>query len=205
MIALVFLAMAAAGPTPGTLIERVVAVVDRQVLTLVDVKQAARLETAYRAGPLATTMPLPVDLLEDFRRRLIHEGLLLAEALRFAPTAPAETDVDQAVVKLRQHFPDASSFQSFLHVAALSTDRLRDTLRKSLRIERFLDARIRSRIELTDGDVAAYRAAHSGLESLPDEVVRQRMLNQEFSRRTLTYVAELVERAEIRVIGPMSD
>jgi hypothetical protein len=188
-------------PPRGEIIERVVAVVDRQTITLSELRKTALIEIAKQNGASVLSTPLPASFLDDMRKHVVQQKLLLGEALRYAPVPPPESEVDRAVVALRQRFPDAASFQRFLKLASLTVEELRDTLRQSIRIEQFLDTRIRSRIEVTANELADYRAIHPDTRPLPDDVLTQRITDEQFLLRSRAYLNELLQRGEIRLIG----
>jgi hypothetical protein len=183
--------------------ERVVATVDHQVITLLEVRKAARIEMV-RGGAVTATVTEPApDLLELMRAHLIQEALLLDEAQKSALQPVPEHDVDQAFAIFAARFPTPQALQQFLTVSSLSIDEIRDSLRRSLRVDRVLEARVHSRIQISTADVAKYRAAHPDAFSWTVAEVTRQATQEQLALRTRGYLQELCERAEVRMLGPI--
>ena len=189
----------------GEIVERVVATVDRQTVTLIDVKRAAAIEIAKQAGAAVFMRTWPPGLLDEIRKHLVQRMLLLEEARRYSQPDPSTADVDTALKAFRARFPDDRAFARFLERATLTVDALKDDLRRALRVDRFLEYRIRARIELKEGEAALFQQEHPELGGAPEELVLRRLRDEIFVKRTFEYLRELLERSDVRLIGELKE
>lgn len=176
--------------TAEDVVERVVALVDRQTITLVDVKRAAAIEIAKQVGSRVYARPWPKGFLAEIRKHLMQRTLLLEEARRYSQQEPSAAEVDAATDAFRARFENDKGFKRFLEQTLLTEDELRDDLRKTLYVDRFLAFRIRSRIPVPDA---------------PDEETQRRLIDEEFIKRTVLFMRELVEKADVRMLGDVPD
>ncbi len=133
------------------IIDRILAIVDTQIITLSDVRAALK----FGLVPAdVSTDPVGAAL-----QRLIDRRLMLAEVDRYAPPEPAESAVTASVSAIEGRFADALAFEIALNQSALSREELRRHLRDSFRIETYLRQRFASAIQGPGDDVEAQRAA----------------------------------------------
>jgi hypothetical protein len=120
-------------PLRAELIDRVLAFVAGQVITLSDV-------TAARELGLQPTTGDP-DPIRAVLAKLIDRELELAEVERYAPPEPSAAAVDSEVAAIRARFPTAEAFEAALARSGLDDRHLRETLRQDLRIHAYEDQR----------------------------------------------------------------
>lgn len=215
MVALLLLLIAATseptrmpwlGAERRALVEQVVAVVERQTITLVDVKRAMAIEIAKQAGPAVYQRPWPEGLLKQMRIQLVNRTLLLEEWRRYSQPDATDAEIDAALSAFRSKFPNDQAFTRFLERTTLTLDALKADLRAGLRVDRILDFRIRSRIEATEQDVVNFRAKHAAeLRDASDEAVIPLLMQSLFNERTTEYLNERLERSDVRLIGKLDD
>jgi hypothetical protein len=133
------------------IIDRILAIVDTQIITLSDVRAALKFELVPAE---VSTDPIGTAL-----QRLIERRLMLAEVDRYAPPEPAETAVAASMAAIERRFADALAFEIALNQSALSREELRRHLRDSIRIDTYLRQRFTSAIQGPGDDVEAQRAA----------------------------------------------
>jgi hypothetical protein len=114
-------------------IDRVLAVVAGQLITLTDVTAATDLGLQSPGGAAD-----PVRAVLD---RLIDRELVLAEVDRYAPAEPTAEAVDRQVQVVRQRFPSAAAFDAALARSGIDEKHLRETVRQDLRMRAYLDQR----------------------------------------------------------------
>ena len=200
--ALLALALLTASPEASDIVERVVAVVDQRVITMSEVERIARLEVARRKGQIALNSELPPDYLEEVRKHLIHDALLVAEATRFGAASPSPQDVDAAEAALRARVATVAAYANFLRMLPLGEDEVRDYLRRDLWVNKFIESKLRSRVEIAPADVAKYRREHpSEVAALDDKQLGAELSRQQLVQKSRVYLVELCERAEVRVLG----
>ena len=117
----------------GEIIDRVLAVVGGNLITLSDVNAA---------HDLGLVTPRPSgDPIRDVLSQLVDRELLLAEVDRYAPPEPSAVDVDREVQAVRLRFPSTEAFEVVLARSGIDLAHLRETLRENLRIRGYLAQR----------------------------------------------------------------
>ena len=114
-------------------IDRVLAVVAGQLITLTDVTAAIDLGLQSADGA--------ADPVRAVLSRLIDRELVLAEVDRYAPPEPTTAAVDLAVERVRQRLSSSAAFDAALARSGIDEQHLRETLRQDLRIRAYLDQR----------------------------------------------------------------
>lgn len=115
------------------IIDRVVAVVDGQVVTLTDAMASLR---------FGFVQPQPgTDPVRSAIDQLIERQLVLIEVERYGPPEPPAAVIEDAVSALRARFGSASQLATALAQSGLAEDQLRRRLRDDLRIRSYLDQR----------------------------------------------------------------
>jgi hypothetical protein len=127
------LASLAAPVARAETIDRVLAVVGGQLITLSDVTAATDLGLQSADGA--------ADPVRAVLNKLIDRELVLAEVDRYAPPEPTAEAVDREVARVRQRLPSASAFEAALARSGIDDKTLRETLREDLRIRAYLDQR----------------------------------------------------------------
>ncbi len=145
-IALIF----ATGVLRGETIERVLAVVAGQLITLSDVTAATDLGLQSPDGA--------ADPVRAVLSRLIDRELVLAEVDRYAPAEPTAGAVDREVERVRQRFPSQAAFDAVLARSGIDAKHLRETLRQDLRTRAYLDQRFSAGADRRSSLVDAWMA-----------------------------------------------
>jgi hypothetical protein len=114
-------------------IDRVLAVVAGQLITLTDVTAATDLGLQSADGA--------ADPVRAVLSKLIDRELVLAEVDRYAPAEPTAEAVDREVQRVRQRFSSPEAFDSALARSGIDEAHLRETLRQDLRMRAYLDQR----------------------------------------------------------------
>ena len=162
-------------------IDRVLAVVAGQLITLTDVTAALdlRLQTADGAA----------DPVRGVLTKLIDRELMLAEVDRYAPPEPTAEAVDREVQRVRARFASQEALDAALARSGIDDKHLRETLRQDLRMRAYLDQRFTAGVRSPagagrrlDGRPAPPRRGH---RSVPGCAVIE-------TRRVATLPAELV-------------
>jgi hypothetical protein len=191
---------AAAGEAQAgaTLVDRVLARVDGNAITLTDVQAAIGLGLVQpRAGEDPETAA---------REQLIERELLLAEIARFPPPDPSAADIEKEVASLEANA--GRRLEAVMEATGLDAQRIRETARDSLRIQAYLGQRFGTAAAVSEDDARQYYEAHPAeftrggsllpfLEVLAD--ARQRASDER--RRTLVnqWLRDLRARADVVV------
>ena len=153
----------ALGTAAGEVVDRIVAVVNDDVLTLVELDQALR---PYRNK--LGTMGYPPDkehqmlfkVREDILDQLINEKLTDQE-IRKADIRVSDQEVDSAIERLKAaRFLTEEDLQAALARDGMSLDDYRRRVREQLLRTKLVNRQIKSKIVITKEDVKAYYEQH---------------------------------------------
>jgi hypothetical protein len=148
LLTLVLLALSWTSAARAEIIDRILAVVEGQLITLSDVRAVMRL--GLEPAPQGDD---PIALMLE---RLIERQLTLVEVNRYAPPEPQPQLVQERVQAIRSRMPDALAFETTLHQIGWESDDLERYIRDTLRIDTYLRQRFTATIQPTDDEVAAY-------------------------------------------------
>ena len=122
----------------GEIIDRILAIVEEQLITLSDGRAVIRLGLE--------TVPAGSDPIRAVLDTLIERQLMLVEVERYAPPEPSEEMIEDRLKVVRSRAPDALAFETTLHQVGMTADHLRRYLRDTLRIESYLQQRFTASI-----------------------------------------------------------
>jgi hypothetical protein len=115
-------------------IDRIMAVVSGQPITLSDVTAARQFGLVQPPAGTADPGAYTVD-------RLIDRTLILAEVERFQPPEPDPVEMTSRMDELERRFGSAAAFDKALAVVGMTRDQLRRHFRDDLRIVTYLNQR----------------------------------------------------------------
>ena len=118
---------------PGELIERTLAIVGGQVITLSDVQAATRFGLVQQQGG-----PNELGVTTE---ALIDRALMLREVQRYSPPEPLEAEVARRLSDIRNRFSGDDEFARALDAVGLNEQRLESWVRDDLRITSYLNQR----------------------------------------------------------------
>lgn len=162
----------AAAVQPKEVIERTLAIVGGQVITLSDTRAAVSLGlidagTGTDAGERATTL-------------LVERELVLREVQRYAPPEPTDAAIEARISAIAQRFTDAPALAQALAVTGFTETRLKAWVRDDLRIQAYL----------------AQRFAAAGLPSEQEISIAFTARRTEFERTGVTFQQALPQLRE---------
>lgn len=143
----------AAGPLRAEVIDRILAVVDTQIVTLSDARAALRFALVpedVSADPIAAVL-----------QRLIDRRLMLAEVDRYAPPEPTPAAVDAAVAVIERRFKDTLEMEIALNQSAMSREELRRYVRDTLRLETYFQQRFSTVVQPSEDEILRYYREHA--------------------------------------------
>ena len=191
------LAVALAAPLGAEVIDRVLAIVGGQLVTLSDVHAALAVRLV---DPAATADPIGAAL--SF---LIDRRLIVAEVDRYAPPEPDEAALAQRTAELVSALPSDPALRARLGV---DPERVRGFARDELRTTAYLAQRFGA-VQPTDDEVARYYREHQGdftregvrlpLADVQDEV-RRRLGSERRAALIAGWVADLRRRTDVNVL-----
>lgn len=207
------LAASVAAPQ-DVVIDRMLAVVNGDVVTLSDVRAARRLRlvplsialpttTADAAGAARALEGLTDDALVT---QVIQRRLVLTEIARYSPSDPTTEQMAARRVVWESTLPAGTNVASVLAAVGMREPALAAWLRDDLRIAAYLDQRFTAAAQPTRAQAQAYFRDHPSEFSSTDFTkveadVRRRLAADRRAARIREWVDALVQRAEIRRLG----
>jgi hypothetical protein len=178
-------------------LDRIVATVGQQVITLSDVRAAVGL------GLLPESSSLPIGAVVE---RLVDRELMRAEIDRFGVVAPTPELLTSRIEAIRKRFANQQAFDAALEAHGLSDARFRAWVADDWRIEQYIQQRFDAASQPTDEDVLQYfqsrepEFSRNGqpprFEEIRDEV-RRRLLSSRRQALVDDWIAGLKRRTEI--------
>ncbi|WP_246357119.1 hypothetical protein [Pyxidicoccus fallax] len=202
---------ARAEPPPeaeGRVVDRVVAVVEGQVLTLSELRFEARVALVQRGGVQALDVPLDEDTLRNALDFIINQRVqvLNADRLQAFPAEPAE--VGARLATFQQRVGGEAALRRFLAAHAVSQEELEAVLARGLRAERILDSRIRLRAQVGETEVRRYYEQHAseypqGYESVR-AAIREKLVRERYGTLAAEELAQVRASAQVRRVAPFT-
>ena len=169
-----FLLMLFAVPAAAATIDRIAAVIDRQVITVSEVSQMVDLRFFPRRAQ---------D--EDDHRREVLESLI-AQALRFrdverfgAQDIPKDS-IEARLIEIQKRFPTEADFTAALGRAELTLDEVRALIKRQLQVEAYIQERFSPLVFIPTDEIETYyrgpwseQRRQRGLPVLPLNDVRE--------------------------------
>mgnify|MGYP005810841739 CR=1 FL=1 len=152
-VACVALLLAWAVPAAGAeVVDRVLAVVGSQVILLSD----------YRAARAFALLPadLPATTPDEALEALVDRELMLGEVQRFAVAEPDRAAVDRRLAQIRASFSPPAAFGRALALSAMTEDRLRIEVARSLQIDAYVEQRFAAPGQPGAAELQRYYAGH---------------------------------------------
>lgn len=138
-------------PARAGIVDRVAAVVDRQVITVSEVNQMAELRFFPRNKGESE---------DDFRHRILEA--LIAQALRFrdverfgAEDIPKDS-IEARVTEIARRFPTPADLDAALKHVELTPDELRALVKRQLQVEAYVQERFAPLVFVSNDEIETY-------------------------------------------------
>ena len=191
-----------AGPLRAQIIDRVLAVVAAEPITLSDVTAAIRFGFVPDAPGAQDRVRAALDA-------IIERRLQLIEVNRYQPPEPPAAEVDARLAPIQARFESQSAFEKAMIETGVTLDQLRSRIRDDLRIENYVRQRFGGSYQPGDDEVARYFASHESdfmrngslrpYEEVRDEA-RNRLLDERTAALVREWVAGLRRRTDITIL-----
>lgn len=173
-------------------------------MTLTKVAEEGRVALVSRGGLEAAFRPLDAGAMRASLDWYVDQLLLAAEAVRLRVFEVDRPDALAALARFKEVFPRSDDYRAFLHELDITEEELLGTLRRMLRVRRYLESRL-GRIRVSDGEAEAwYRGHPSAFGGAPfanvKDAVKARMVEDRVDAETRSLLADLRARSEIRVL-----
>jgi peptidyl-prolyl cis-trans isomerase SurA len=137
-------------PVTAVTVDRIAAVVDRQVLTVSEVTQMVGIRFFARTA----------EDEDDYRREVLDA--LIAQALRYrdverfgAQDIPRDT-IEARLLEIQRRFPNEAEFNAAVARAELTLDEVRALVKRQLQVEAYIQERFAPLVFISNEDIAEY-------------------------------------------------
>ena len=201
-------AVAAPLAAEGRVIDRVVAVIEDQVLTLSELEFETRVALVQRGGVRAAEAPLDEQTLRGALELAISQRLLVAGADRLQAFQAERSEVEARLRTFRERFESEPALLGFLARHDADLEQLTVVLERAVRAERILDSRIRLRAQLSEAEVRRHWEEHKATLGGPYESVRdslkERLVRERYSQLAKEEFAQVRANARVRRVAPFA-
>ena len=211
-MALQLVILLVAGPAWGKeiLVDDVVAVVNRHVITRSEIRQEAALVLVEQRGERGLEREITPEFLVKVMEMLINQRVLLDEAQKMGVPPVTEQQRERLLLGFRRRFSDLEVYARFLFAHDLSEDEIGDILMRHYRVERLKERKLRVMPEVTREDVRQYYDKHrielgSAPFELVAEAIRLKLLTRLREKGLARWVWELRKRSEVKVLVDLAE
>ncbi len=185
----------------GVTIDRVVAVVNREVITQSELDEAARALKNLKPGEPATASLNPSEssknLEHDLLNQMIEQKLLQQEAKKKGIRVnDSELELALKDIEDRNHFPSRDAFKQAVARENVPWDKYVDDLRNQLTVLKLMNREVDSNLLITDADVQAYYDAHPEQFQLPEQIRLKQILVRVAAGASPEEIQEKRQKAE---------
>ncbi len=187
----VLVCAAGAAGARAEIVDRVLATVGSQVITLSDLRAAQ----TFGVMPAGTTARTPAEFLDA----LVDHALMFGEVQRFVAPEADRALVDRRMAQIRAAFPGAGAYEQALARTAMTEDRLRSFVAATLQVDAYVEQRFGAPGPPTSDEVQRYYADHPAEFTragrvLPLEEVRAQAQERLLAVRQHTLVVQWLDR-----------
>ena len=200
-----FLLAACCWPLASATIDRIAALVDRQVLTVSEITQMEQIRLFSRAAKQSD---------DDYRREILDD--LVAQALRyrdverFGATDVSKDAIEARLVQIQKRFTSIDDFNAALQQAELTLDELRALIKRELQVENYIQERFAPMIVVSTDEIESYykgawtqQRRQRGLAVPPladvQEDIRTTLKSSRLQQEVDKWTTELRSRANVDV------
>ena len=177
------LAFFASYPAKAEVVERIVAIVNDEVITEQDLQLVmapvlAQYRTLYSGKELEDKVK---DARQDFLNKVIEDKLILSEAKR-KQVVIKDIEVDEMMSEVRNKFPNREVFMKSLEDQGLTEKKLWNRFRDQLLMQKLVNYEVRSKVAVSPGEISEYYKTHLQDFAQGDRVKLQHILIRVGSR-----------------------
>jgi hypothetical protein len=193
--------VAARGTLGAQIIDRVLAVVVGEPITLSDVTAALRFGFVTEAAGSADA--------QAALNALVERQLQLIEVNRYVPPEPSDAEIDARLAQVRARFDSQAALEGAMKDTGVTPTLLRARVRDDLRIETYLQQRFGASYQPGEEEVARYYRSHesdfirNGVPRPYEEVreeARTRLVDDRAASLVRDWIAGLRRRTDITIL-----
>jgi peptidyl-prolyl cis-trans isomerase SurA len=184
-------------PVRAELVDRVVASVNNEVITLSELDRAVGFNVAFGGKDGAR---LRSETLEG----LVNRHLLLQEAYRLKFVEVSDQDINTEIEKLKTRLGSDNAFAGFLTRLDITREQLGRMLGERLLVEKFIEKKIGLYVRVNRDEARDYYGKHPGEfkgKSFQEaqKTIEAMFTSQKLEQQVAQYLAELRSKADIRM------
>jgi hypothetical protein len=202
---LFLIAFLTASPAYAVTVDRIAAVIDRQVLTVSEVNQMAELRFFPRVAGRNDD-----DYRHDILEALIAQALRFRDVERFGAQDIPKDSIEARLVEIRSRFASPAELDAALARAELTPDELRALIKRQLQVEAYIQERFAPMVFVANEDIAGYyngpwrqQRVERGLPVPPlndvREEIRTLIRSRQLDQQIETWTTQLRARANVDV------
>lgn len=150
-MALTVLLLATRYPLRAATIDRIAALVDRQVLTVSEINQMAEIRFFPRKVRQSED-----DYRRDILDKLIAQALRYRDVERFGAEDIAADSIEARLKEIQQRFPTVADFNANLQRAELSLEEVRALIKRQIQVEAYIQERFAPMIFVSSEEIETY-------------------------------------------------
>ncbi len=189
-------------PPGRRVLDRAVASVEGRVITLTQLEFEARVILINAGGIEAAFAPLDQETLTKSLNAILDQRLATLEADKLEAYSLEPGELERALASFRARFVSEARFREFLERHEVELSDVTQVLKRSLRAQRALDARLRLKAQVSEAEARQYKALHPELGDVAPELVRQRLYAQRFATLAREELAQARRQVDVRLLGP---
>lgn len=192
----------------GQVIDRIVAVVDGQVLTLSGLEFEARVALIEQGGAAAASAPLDEAALHSALQWSVAQRVETSEADRLHAFTVEDSEVAARLSRFQSRFEGHDAYERFLASQEVDEPQLAEVLARAIRAEKVLDSKVRLKARVTEDAVRAYYDAHLG--AFPEgfekarAAIRDRLMRARYQTLVQEELAQQRAGSNVRILVPFT-
>lgn len=204
LLALLCASFAVAQPDGGgQLIDRVVAAVNGDAITLTQLELETRIIFVWEGGVRASSDALDHEALVVGLDEIVADLAAVYEAERIDAYTLEPGELDAAVDKVRQALgPERFTAMLAKHDAEL--DDVRRVLERRLRATKVWDGRLRVKAQVTDAEVTRYQAEHPEVSTMSAPTLRRLLYRRRYEQLKGVELKQIKRQLDVRLMGPFA-
>jgi hypothetical protein len=202
---LFLIAILFAAPVYAVTVDRIAAVIDRQVLTVSEVNQMAELRFFPRVAGRNDD-----DYRHDILEALIAQALRYRDVERFGAQDSPKDSIESRLVEIQHRFASPAELDAALARAELTPDELRALIKRQLQVEAYIQERFAPMVFVANEDITDYyngpwrqQRVERGLPVPPlndvREEIRTLIRSRQLDQQIETWTTQLRARANVDV------
>lgn len=194
-------ALAAPSVFAAEVVERIIAVVNDEIVTEQDLEASmAPVLAQYRASYTGRDLEEKVrEAREQFERKIIEDRLVLSEAKRRQVIVKDE-EVDEMMTEVRNKFPSREIFMKALEDQGTTEKKLWNRFKDQLMGQKLVNFEVKSKVSVSPGEVSEYYKQHPD-EFTQGDRVRLGHILVRVGARTEEEAKALVDQLSARIAG----